>query len=66
MVIIVFHTDQVRGFTPDSIICFACGLRNFREVAYQYRKSIQADDLPDGVTSRPDCYWADGKIGHAA
>ncbi|CAH1232422.1 CHFR [Branchiostoma lanceolatum] len=43
--------------TPDTVICYTCGLRNFRQLAYQYRKHIQPDQLPAEATSRPDCYW---------
>uniref|UniRef100_H3BEL0 E3 ubiquitin-protein ligase CHFR n=1 Tax=Latimeria chalumnae TaxID=7897 RepID=H3BEL0_LATCH len=45
------------GVNSNTLLCYCCGLRNFRELAYQYRKSIPASDLPAAVTSRPDCYW---------
>ncbi|KAI8507189.1 hypothetical protein Bbelb_145690 [Branchiostoma belcheri] len=43
--------------TPDTVICYTCGLRNFRQLAYQYRSHIPRDQLPAEATSRPDCYW---------
>ncbi|ELW66963.1 E3 ubiquitin-protein ligase CHFR [Tupaia chinensis] len=41
----------------NTVLCYCCGLRSFRELAYQYRQSIPASELPVAVTSRPDCYW---------
>ncbi|KAM6155803.1 E3 ubiquitin-protein ligase CHFR [Rhynchocyon petersi] len=43
--------------TGDTVLCYCCGLRSFRELAYQYRQNIPASELPVAVTSRPDCYW---------
>ncbi|XP_054300867.2 E3 ubiquitin-protein ligase CHFR isoform X13 [Pongo pygmaeus] len=43
--------------TGDTILCYCCGLRSFRELTYQYRQNIPASELPVAVTSRPDCYW---------
>ncbi|XP_034291724.1 E3 ubiquitin-protein ligase CHFR isoform X3 [Pantherophis guttatus] len=43
--------------TGETVLCYFCGLRTFRELAYQYRQIIPAADLPAAVTSRPDCYW---------
>ncbi|XP_054450168.1 E3 ubiquitin-protein ligase CHFR [Pteronotus mesoamericanus] len=40
-----------------TVLCYCCGLRSFRELAYQYRQNIPASELPVAVTSRPDCYW---------
>ena len=67
-----FASDQVRRFSPESVVCFACGLRNFKELAYQYRSTISNHKLPAVVTSRPDCYWGKNcrtqrsKAAHAA
>ncbi|XP_060073943.1 E3 ubiquitin-protein ligase CHFR-like isoform X2 [Ylistrum balloti] len=47
-------TIQINGGTP---ICYACALRKFKDLAYQYRFSIPRNDLPAEVTSRPDCHW---------
>ncbi|XP_012386492.1 E3 ubiquitin-protein ligase CHFR [Dasypus novemcinctus] len=41
----------------NTVLCYCCGLRSFRELAYQYRRNIPASELPVAVTSRPDCYW---------
>ncbi|XP_070573140.1 E3 ubiquitin-protein ligase CHFR-like isoform X2 [Ptychodera flava] len=41
----------------DVRICYPCGLRNFKELAYQFRRDIPRSELPASVTSRPDCYW---------
>ncbi|XP_069476101.1 E3 ubiquitin-protein ligase CHFR isoform X2 [Ambystoma mexicanum] len=43
--------------TANTVLCYCCGLRNFRELAYHYRHSIPAAELPVSVTSRSDCYW---------
>ncbi|KAM3868186.1 E3 ubiquitin-protein ligase CHFR [Diretmus argenteus] len=43
--------------TADAILCFCCGLRAFKELAYKYRQNIPPSDLPAAVTSRPNCYW---------
>lgn len=43
--------------TGSTVLCYCCGLRNFRELAYHYRQNIPATELPVAVTSRPDCYW---------
>uniref|UniRef100_A0A8C5P9D6 E3 ubiquitin-protein ligase CHFR n=1 Tax=Leptobrachium leishanense TaxID=445787 RepID=A0A8C5P9D6_9ANUR len=40
-----------------TVLCYFCGLRNFRDLTYQYRQNIPAADLPVSVTSRPNCYW---------
>ncbi|XP_064620650.1 E3 ubiquitin-protein ligase CHFR-like isoform X2 [Lineus longissimus] len=41
----------------DTATCYACGIRNFKELAYQYRRDIPASQLPAEVTRRADCYW---------
>ncbi|XP_032127243.1 E3 ubiquitin-protein ligase CHFR isoform X7 [Sapajus apella] len=43
--------------TGNTVLCYCCGLRSFRELTYQYRQNIPASELPAAVTSRPDCYW---------
>ncbi|XP_048411716.1 E3 ubiquitin-protein ligase CHFR isoform X2 [Stegostoma tigrinum] len=43
--------------TTNVVLCYCCGLHNFRELAYQYRQNIPASELPGSVTARPDCYW---------
>uniref|UniRef100_A0A671S5N4 E3 ubiquitin-protein ligase CHFR n=1 Tax=Sinocyclocheilus anshuiensis TaxID=1608454 RepID=A0A671S5N4_9TELE len=43
--------------TANSFLCYCCGLRTFRELAYKYREHIPAPELPDSVTTRPNCYW---------
>ncbi|XP_063000228.1 E3 ubiquitin-protein ligase CHFR isoform X2 [Elgaria multicarinata webbii] len=43
--------------TGETVLCYCCGLRSFRELAYQYRQNIPVAELPVAVTSRPDCYW---------
>lgn len=40
-----------------TVLCYKCGLRNFQELAYQFRCDIPRDELPDSVLSRSDCYW---------
>ncbi|XP_053327467.1 E3 ubiquitin-protein ligase CHFR [Spea bombifrons] len=45
---------RINGST---VLCYFCGLRNFRDLTYQYRQNIPAADLPVSVTSRPNCYW---------
>uniref|UniRef100_A0A672J0I6 E3 ubiquitin-protein ligase CHFR n=1 Tax=Salarias fasciatus TaxID=181472 RepID=A0A672J0I6_SALFA len=46
-----------RRISANTILCFGCGLRAFRELAYKYRENIPPSELPAAVTSRPDCYW---------
>ncbi|XP_036382644.1 E3 ubiquitin-protein ligase CHFR [Megalops cyprinoides] len=41
----------------NAVLCYCCGLRAFKELAYKYRQNIPASELPAAVTSRPDCYW---------
>ncbi|GAB1289979.1 E3 ubiquitin-protein ligase CHFR [Apodemus speciosus] len=43
--------------TGNTVLCYCCGLRSFRELTYQYRQNIPVSELPVTVTSRPDCYW---------
>lgn len=52
----VFLLSDAR-VTGGTVLCYCCGLRSFRELAYQYRQNIPASELPVAVTSRPDCYW---------
>lgn len=52
----VFKLSDYR-ITAQSVLCYSCGLRNFRELAYQYRQNIPASELPVAVKARPDCYW---------
>lgn len=50
--------DQARyNMTGETPLCYACGLRNFKVLAYQYRFDIPPEELPATVTARPDCYW---------
>ncbi|XP_056602745.1 E3 ubiquitin-protein ligase CHFR isoform X2 [Triplophysa dalaica] len=51
-----YHLSDYR-ITANSLLCFCCGLRTFRELAYKYRERIPPSELPDAVTTRPDCYW---------
>uniref|UniRef100_A0ABI7XXZ9 E3 ubiquitin-protein ligase CHFR n=1 Tax=Felis catus TaxID=9685 RepID=A0ABI7XXZ9_FELCA len=52
----VFLLSDYR-ITGNTVLCYCCGLRSFRELTYQYRQNIPASELPVAVTSRPDCYW---------
>jgi len=45
------------NLTSSTVLCYRCGLRNFQELAYQFRQDIPRDQLPDSVHSRADCYW---------
>ncbi|KAK3800307.1 hypothetical protein RRG08_020284 [Elysia crispata] len=52
--------DEVRLTSLNGIntpVCFACGFKNFQELAYCYRRDIDKDELPAEVTARPDCHW---------
>uniref|UniRef100_A0A4W5MLE2 E3 ubiquitin-protein ligase CHFR n=1 Tax=Hucho hucho TaxID=62062 RepID=A0A4W5MLE2_9TELE len=51
-----FYLSDYR-INSNAIMCFCCGLRAFKELAYKYRQNIPGSELPAGVTSRPDCYW---------
>ncbi|KAM3610304.1 uncharacterized protein V6R79_002096 [Siganus canaliculatus] len=46
-----------RRISANTILCYCCGLRTFKELAYKYRQNIPSSELPAAVTSRPDCYW---------
>uniref|UniRef100_A0A672V080 E3 ubiquitin-protein ligase CHFR n=1 Tax=Strigops habroptila TaxID=2489341 RepID=A0A672V080_STRHB len=52
----VFMLSDYR-INGNTVLCYCCGLRSFRELAYQYRQNIPVAELPVTVTSRPDCYW---------
>jgi E3 ubiquitin-protein ligase CHFR len=30
-------------------MCYTCGLRNFKELAYQYRRDIPKEDFPGKI-----------------
>ncbi|XP_048252090.1 E3 ubiquitin-protein ligase CHFR-like [Haliotis rufescens] len=50
--------DQMRGVVDgETYFCYMCGLRNFKDLAYQYRKDIPKENLPEAVQRRSDCYW---------
>ncbi|KAI1901068.1 hypothetical protein AGOR_G00056330 [Albula goreensis] len=51
-----FYLSDYR-ITGNVVLCYCCGLRTFKELAYKYRQNIPASELPAAVTSRPDCYW---------
>ncbi|GFN96606.1 E3 ubiquitin-protein ligase chfr-like [Plakobranchus ocellatus] len=53
-------TDQARLESQNGIntpVCYACGLRNFKDLAFAYRRDIANDQLPATITCRPDCHW---------
>ncbi|KAG8455965.1 hypothetical protein GDO86_001960 [Hymenochirus boettgeri] len=52
---VFIHSDYRINAT--TVLCYFCGLRNFRILSYQYRQNIPATELPVTVTSRPNCYW---------
>ncbi|KAK6968516.1 E3 ubiquitin-protein ligase CHFR [Biomphalaria glabrata] len=47
----------VSGEGINTPVCYSCGLRNFKDLAYFYRRDIPESDLPDEVKSRPNCHW---------
>jgi len=52
------YTVSSRPNLRDSdVVCFSCGLRYFKELAYQYRAQMPREELPSEVTARGDCYW---------
>lgn len=48
---------SLNSITKESIICYPCGLKVFKDLAYLYREKIPRDQLPAEASSRPDCYW---------
>ena len=38
-------------------ICYSCALKNFRDLAFLYRKDIPTAELPDEIAARPVCYY---------
>ncbi len=54
------------------VVCYKCGLRMFKELAYQYRVAMKPKDiLPTGMRNRENCYYGKQcrtqytKAGHA-
>lgn len=43
--------------TSETPVCYACGLTSFKQLAFQYRKTLKKEDLPTKALNRPDCYW---------
>ena len=38
-------------------LCYNCAVKNFRDLAFLYRKDIPLEDLPDEIATRPICYY---------
>ena len=38
-------------------ICYNCAVKNFRDLAFLYRKDIPLEELSDEITTRPVCYY---------
>uniref|UniRef100_A0A8C5BT51 E3 ubiquitin-protein ligase CHFR n=1 Tax=Gadus morhua TaxID=8049 RepID=A0A8C5BT51_GADMO len=51
-----FHLSDYR-ISGSTVLCYCCGQRTFKELAYRFRQNIPASELPAAVTARPDCYW---------
>jgi len=45
--------EEVKG---DSLVCYNCALKFFKEIAYSYRAGLSPADLPLSAR-RPDCWW---------
>nr|CAH8852892.1 unnamed protein product [Trichobilharzia regenti] len=43
--------------SENSLVCTSCGEHVLSELAYKYRVSICADQLPDEVVLKPNCYY---------
>lgn len=43
------------------MLCYKCGLRNFQELAYQFRRDIPRDQLP-GVLKVSFNFWLLGMM----
>jgi E3 ubiquitin-protein ligase CHFR len=41
----------------DSPVCQRCSVRVFAELLFHYRRNIPADDLPESVTRRSNCWY---------
>ncbi|EPY88289.1 hypothetical protein CB1_000182014 [Camelus ferus] len=39
--------------TGNTVLCYCCGLRSFRELSYQYRQNIPASELPERLAPPP-------------
>lgn len=51
MIVGPFVLDQAAfNITGDTPLCFGCGLRNFKALAYLYRYDIPPDQLPGEST----------------
>ncbi|KAL4223431.1 hypothetical protein ACF0H5_016902 [Mactra antiquata] len=44
-------------FTTETPVCYGCGLNSFKQLAFQYRRTLKQEDLPDKALNRADCYW---------
>ena len=44
-----FILDQMVKDGMNTVLCYACGLRIFKALAYSYRKNIPKDQLPGNV-----------------
>lgn len=43
--------------SADSPVCQRCAVRVFAELLFHYRRSIPADELPESVTKRSNCWY---------
>ena len=42
-----FSTDAAsRDLNSSTVLCYKCGVRNFQELAYQFRRDIPREELP--------------------
>lgn len=42
----------------EKVVCYKCGLKMFKELAYQYRAQMKQDDIfPVAMRNRDDCYY---------
>ncbi|XP_038059674.1 E3 ubiquitin-protein ligase CHFR-like [Patiria miniata] len=53
----VCQDGAINRISSANVLCYHCGLKNFQELAYQYRRDIPKSDLPRQIASRPDCHW---------
>ena len=44
--VLFFFTDKARGLNANTVICYRCGYRNYKELAYEYRSNLGADSFP--------------------
>ena len=49
LVLILFLAQMTHTANSNTPVCYSCGLNIFRDLAFQYRKTIKKEDLPGNL-----------------